>query len=203
MSILKRKVSLIATRQETDENQAIDSESISDFDFVKEPLGEPLKESSNRRLNSKLNSKSQEKKTSPKAGKQKSATTRNIVKNYGRAFINFAVSKLALPYLNPCLQSEGVKLRQFRDYILRQKDKINCIVNLRELLLPHDGDTREVRAYRKIFQTLCEVFIKYFSVNWIYSSGKLYDKMSHLKCRYKILRRIRDPVNFTYFEAFS
>lgn len=199
MSILKRKVSLIPQREDTDENLPFNYDD--EIHFVKEKsLSEPLKESSNKRLN---RNKESPQNALRKTGKAKSTTTRNIVKNYGRAFINFAVSKLALPYLNPCLQAEGVKLRQFRDYILKQKDRINCIVNLRELLLPHEGDSREVRAFRKIFQTLCEVFIKYFSVNWIYSSGKLYDKMAHLKCRYKLLRRIRDPINFTYFEAFS
>ena len=50
MSILKRKVSLIPQREDTDENLPFNYDD--DLDFVhQKSLSEPLKESSNKRLN--------------------------------------------------------------------------------------------------------------------------------------------------------
>ena len=128
-------------------------------------------------------------------------SSKNIVKNYGRALTNFALSKTAIPYLLPFLQKEKIELKEFREFISSRKDKINCIVKLRELLLVKKEDTEKIASIRRIFQKISEIFIKFFSVNWIYSSSKLYDKMTHIKCRFKLLRRIRDPENFTYFET--
>ncbi len=72
------------------------------------------------------------------------------------------------------------------------------ISSLRALLLADDEDEEMIIAIKEAFQYSAEIFVKYFSVNWIYNS-KVGDKKNHLKARFKILRRIREPEYFTYF----
>jgi hypothetical protein len=60
-------------------------------------------------------------------------------------------------------------------------------------------DNEKVKSFKKAFQELTEIFVKYFSVNWILNS-KLQYKIEYLKCRYKILRRIKNPHLFAYFK---
>jgi len=68
-------------------------------------------------------------------------------------------------------------------------------------LLVTSEDSAEVAAYKRVFQGLSIIFVKFFSVNWIFS-GKLFNKLAHLQCRLKILRRIKNPEHFTYFKGF-
>lgn len=131
-----------------------------------------------------------------------STSSKNIMKNYARALTNFAIMDLATPYLNDLLKGERISLKQFREFINQNKEKVNCIKNLRNLLLIDDGDDPELTSCKTVFQGISVVFIKYFSVNWVFSS-RVSDKQTHLKYRFKILRRIRDPENFTYLEDFS
>lgn len=130
------------------------------------------------------------------------ATCKNVMKNYSRAFVNFAISDLATPYLTEFLQEEAFNIDAFRKILNEQKEKINCIKNLRELLLVNEDDTSEILAFKAAFKSICEVFIKYFSVNWIYNS-KVGDKRAHLSYRFKILRRVQQPEYFTYLESFK
>jgi len=137
------------------------------------------------------------------ASKKDIQSNKNIVKNYARAMVNFAVSTHALPYLDKILQDEeDVNLNDFRMYMQERKEDITSIKNLRELLLINDDDEEQVVAFKRIFRATCVVFIKFFSVNWIYSS-KVGDKITHVRYRFKILRRVRNPEHFTYLENFS
>jgi len=131
--------------------------------------------------------------------KKKSAnSTKNIVKNYGRAMINFSVSRVGYPYIRNKLKEENLHYNSFKKYLENRKENMDGILSLRNLLLRSQDDDFKVTAIKKIFQYTCEIFVKYFSANWIYNS-KVGDKMSHLKARFKILRRVKDPEHFTYF----
>jgi len=187
MRFLKRKVVLLPLSDE--EN----NETINDIQTDKPATKQSIQPFKETKIQKEVATLYEPKKTF--------TSSKNIVKNYGRALTNFALSKTAIPYLTPILQREVIELKEFREFISSRKDKINCIVKLRELLLVRREDTTKIAAMRRVFQKICEIFIKFFSVNWIYSSSKLYDKMTHIKCRFKLLRRIRDPENFTYFET--
>ncbi len=127
-------------------------------------------------------------------------SNKNIVKNYARAMVNFAVSTLALPYLDKIIQAETkINLNDFRMFMQEQKEDITSIKNLRELLLVSKTDDENVAIYKKVFQQTCVVFVKFFSVNWVYNS-KVSDKVTHVRYRGKLLRRIRNPEYFTYLE---
>ena len=130
-----------------------------------------------------------------------STSAKNIIKNYGRALQNFAVSNIVLPYLNPALEREEVSLKDFRKYFYSKKKQVRSIAGLRNLLLVSDEDDAQGASFKRIFQEISIIFIKYFSVNWIFS-GKLLNKIAHLKCRFKMLRRIKSPENFTYLKGF-
>jgi len=130
---------------------------------------------------------------------QSTLKTKNIVKNFGRAISTFAVSHLAMPYLIPLVDADGVTLEGFISYVKNRKNDIDGLNSFRSMLMPSKEDTKETIAYRKIFTALSEVFINYFSVNWIFH-GKVQHKEAHLKFRYKMLRRIKAPELFTYLK---
>jgi len=156
-------------------------------------------------LKAETNSKAQStpKKSSQGSKKECSQSNKNIVKNYARAMVNFAVSAQALPYLDKILQDEDeINLNDFRMYMQERKEDITSIKNLRELLMVNDDDEDQAIAFKRIFRKTCIVFIKFFSVNWIYSS-KVSDKITHVRYRFKILRRVKNPEFFTYLENFS
>jgi len=119
------------------------------------------------------------------------AHSSNIFRNFGRAICKFASSSLATPYLSPLLQQEGIELREFLAYIEQTKEQINGLLSFRSVLLPQN-DMERAEAYMKIFMRISTVFVKYFSVNWIFS-GKILNKDAHLKFRFKVLRRINSP----------
>jgi len=129
-------------------------------------------------------------------------SNKNIIKNYARAMVNFAMSKMALPYLKKILREEGVDLEGFRDYMTKNREEVTSIKTLRELLLIDEGEEAQVAGYKRVFVKISVVFVKFFSVNWIYNS-KVSDKLTHLKYRFKVLRRIKEPEHFTYLEGFT
>jgi hypothetical protein len=128
-----------------------------------------------------------------------SRTTKNIVKNYGQAICKFTSSPLALPYLNEFLKRENVDLKGFIAFISKSKSSIDGIQHFRSVLLPKKNDSKLITSYKKMFQDISEVFIKYFSVNWIFHS-KVFHREAHLKFRFKMLRRIKNPKLFTYLK---
>lgn len=122
---------------------------------------------------------------------------KNIVLNYGKAIGSFAVSHMAIPYLEESLEKFNITLAKFREFVNQQKAKIGGICSLRTLLLANKDDGEHVIACKKVFGQIAEVFIKYFSVNWIIH-GRVTHKLTYLKFRYKMLRRIQNPECFTY-----
>jgi hypothetical protein len=127
-------------------------------------------------------------------------STKNIVKNYGNAIASFAVSELAIPYLSPLLANEGLDLQGFQRYIYEKKMSLTNISNFRTLLKEYPEDGELENAYKRVFKSIAEVFVKYFSVNWIYS-GKITYREEHLRFRNKMLRRIQNPDLFTYLKG--
>jgi len=128
-----------------------------------------------------------------------SRETKNIVKNYGKAICTFAVSYPALPYLAVILEEQHLPLEQFVKYINQIKDSIDGLHHFRSILLINEDDSSELVAKKKAFIAIGKVFIKYFSVNWIYNS-RVFHKEAHLKFRFKMLRRIQNPELFTYLK---
>jgi len=139
---------------------------------------------------------------SPEPLKKDVQTNKNIVKNYARAMINFALSEMSHTYLNKIIAQEGIDHKEFKEFLLTQKEIINSIKTLRDALLIPEGDRSKLSAFKRAFKAISEVFIKFFAVNWIFNS-KINDKTLHLKYRFKILRRIRNPEHFTYLENFN
>jgi len=140
--------------------------------------------------------------SSKKSKPRRNTIGNNIMKNYARAMVNFALSPMALSYLNRLIQSVPMTLNTFIEVLDGRKEKIHCIKSLREMLLIESHDSKQTAAFKKVFQGICEVFLKFFCVNWIYNS-KVSDKTKHLKYRSKILRRVQSPQYFTYLEDFS
>jgi len=131
-----------------------------------------------------------------------STSNNNIMKNYSRAMLHFTESNTALPYLQKKLEEHGIQLARFQEILNSKREKANCIKGFRELLLVHPHDDSELVSFKGVFQGICEVFLKFFSVNWIFNS-KINDKILHLKYRGKMLRRVRNPQFFTYLEGFT
>ncbi len=123
--------------------------------------------------------------------------TKNIVKNYGKAICSFASSKVGEPYLQQITHKYNVSISEFVNFVLNAKENIESMSSFRNLLLVHAEDDEQTSKLKKVFAAVSEVFIKYFSVNWIFS-GRLTYKEIHLKFRFKLLRRIQNPESFTY-----
>ena len=128
-----------------------------------------------------------------------SKCSNNIMKNYSRALINFAISQTAKLERNFALERENLDELDFLKFIEHEKRKVNCIKNLRQKLLIKADDSELTTKCKRAFQELCVVFLKTFSVNWIFNS-KISDRKTHLMYRFKILRRVRRPEWFTYLE---
>jgi hypothetical protein len=122
---------------------------------------------------------------------------KNVAKNYGRAICNFIASDLADPYLIQEVEKAPVDIKEFKYHINEKKNKLDGIDQFRDMLLIQPEDDQRTITYKKLFQKLSEIFIKFFSVNWI-CSGRLNYKMEYIKVRYKVLRRVRNPELFTY-----
>ena len=127
-------------------------------------------------------------------------STKNIVINFARAISSFSTSKLAAPYLEPLAEQNNIDLKNFKEFVMGFKDTIGGISSFRSLLLVTTKDGQEEIIYKKIYKTLAEVFIKYFSVNWI-THGRMGHKEIHMKYRFKMLRRVRNPEWFTYLKG--
>ena len=131
--------------------------------------------------------------------------TKNIVTNFGKAIATFALSDLTLPYLIPLLHQQkkngqDISAVDFLNFVKQAKGTIGSIDSLRSLLLVKEGDSLRESACKKVFQGVAEVFIKYFSVNWI-THGRVTYKLEHLKFRHKMLRRIQNPELFSYLKG--
>ena len=79
------------------------------------------------------------------------------------------------------------------------KNKIAGIDSFKSLFVVGENDDSETAIFKQLFGMLGEVFIKYFSVNWIIH-GRVTNKLVYLKYRGKMLRRIQNPESFTYIK---
>lgn len=131
---------------------------------------------------------------------EKIRCTKNIAKNYGSAIATFACSAIALPYIKPLLEQEGLSLQAFIDYGKQMKKFITGIDSFRSSLLVKSTDGSMSASCKRVFQKISEVFIKYFSVNWIFTA-RIAHKLVYLKYRGKMLRRIQNPELFTYVKG--
>jgi len=117
---------------------------------------------------------------------------KNMYKNYGRAICTFILSQAAQNYLELTTAEYYMDLHSFLSFVREKKRSLDGIHELRALLLPALEDNNMVIIYKKAFKKMAEIFIKYFSVNWIYHS-KLEYKLDYIKFRYKMLRKIMNP----------
>ena len=135
--------------------------------------------------------------------KPKRSLGNNVMKNYGNAMVNFALTKMAEPYLLRSPLVKKMPLHMFRQMLASKRRKTNCIKSFRELLVIDESkDSEEIKISKGLFTEACRAFLKYFWVNWIYNS-KLNDKSKYLKYRGRLLRRVENPELFTYLESFS
>mgnify|MGYP007019895933 FL=1 len=74
-------------------------------------------------------------------GAEQTRQTKNIVKNYGNAIVGFAISSLAVPYLEQFEKSENFKISDFQKYFARKKGSISGISTFRTLLEGSDNDS--------------------------------------------------------------
>ena len=122
---------------------------------------------------------------------------RHMIPNYSKALMAFATSSIAVYYLEPALQREGITLDDFVSFVNKAKQTHSNIVAFRKLLLIGSEEEVKTVACKVVFRMISEVFIKYFSVNWIMHS-RVTQKLMYLKFRSKMLRRIQNPELFTY-----
>ena len=124
--------------------------------------------------------------------------TKNIVVNYGKAITSFALSKLATPYLKTLLEGSNITRAEFNQFAKKAREQIAGIDSFRSLLMIDEKkEGLHVANCKRILIQVAEIFIKYFSVNWIIH-GRLLHKLTYLKYRFKVLRRIHNPELFTY-----
>ncbi len=198
MPYLKNKVN-ISRKSTITEVLSEDEENIVTPVKISEPKAK--KEKENERTQ-KTPKQQQTQKAAKVKRDQSKPSSKNIVKNFGKAMCSFASSDLALPYLDQINAKKGVNLEQFQDHIHKKRDLIDSIDSLRTLLLITKHDDEAMMGFKKLFQEISIIFIKYFSVNWIFQ-GKMSHKQAHLRSRFKMLRRIKSPQHFTYFKDFS
>ena len=194
MSILKTKAILAHKRyvmmNELDELEVIDaSDTLESFT----PTNLHAEDQKQKKTAKKRSQK-------PNSILKKPKSANNIVKNYSRALVNFALAKVAKPYLKLILNEKGLTFLEFQHFIDYDRRKVNCIKSLRNKLLITIKDCDTIVKCKNAFQNISVIFIKMFSVNWIYNS-KISDKRTHLMCRFKILSRIKNPEYFTYLES--
>lgn len=190
MRILKTKIALSSQSRNQQFRALAETSTTSDTSLMTPP---PSK-SSPGFIRSRAEPR-ERKKTSLKA-----KSTKTVVKNYGKAIASFAMTPIAVTYLVPMLDQEAnITLNEFVNYMSTAKESIEGIDTFRALLLIADTDDEKIASYKRIFKAIAEVFVKYFSVNWIFS-GRMKDKEIHLKLRFKMLRRIQNPEQFTYLK---
>jgi len=116
--------------------------------------------------------------------------TKNIIINYGKALASFAASDLADPYIKREFGHEKVDVEKFKRYANEAKAKVAGYESFESLLAATNTDAPEMVLFKKMLRKLGEVFIKYFSVNWIIH-GRVTHKLVYLKHRSIVLRRIQ------------
>ena len=184
MRFLKKKIALAVACLKAKETKL--QEPNKPFLRNKEKITSPL-----------TNSQKRGKRVQTEADIKDPKSTKNIAKNFGKAICNFSLSDLALTYLNPLLEEKEIEYKDFQRFVNKAKEKIKGILSFRSVLMTHEDDSPKAKALKEIFKAIGVVFIKYFSVNWIFH-GKILHKKAHLNFRFKMLRRIQSPELFTF-----
>ena len=196
MSILKKKIflALQARQKQTEKlmSKVATEQPVQVEIFIEKPAIQAVE----TKLMAKKRRKGQGEAITP----MKTRCTKNIVKNYGKAIATFACSELSAPYLKEIFQEIDVPQSEFVDYIKKIKSSIEGIDSFRMALVIKDTDSKIHANCKRVFQKISEVFIKQFSVNWIYSS-RIVHKITYLKYRFKMLRRVQNPEMFTYLKG--
>ncbi len=109
-----------------------------------------------------------------------------ILNDFQKAFVGFAGSALALPYLNNFAEKHGVCSEYFKRTLEARKRPIS---SMEKLWAIENGDLPRLRAFKLVFRDLCEVFLKTFCFDWIFALVKD-EKMKYLNLRSKLLRRV-------------
>jgi len=169
-------------------NKIAQAKAFRDLQLKRKELGSPSSDRKNKEILKTKKSDSE---------REDGKATKNIAQNFGRAICTFVASAVAEPYLIPLLEKERVTLAEFRNHMNQIKDSIKGLCHFREALLISDKDSFQVQAFKRLFCSIGEIFIKYFSVNWIFN-GKMNYRKAYLKYRFKMLRRIQSPELFTY-----
>jgi len=102
-------------------------------------------------------------------------------------------------YIDALIPDFSVTREEFNRYIAEKRPTLDGLEDFRRLLLVQNKDSEQTKQFKALFQKLSEIFIKYFSVNWIFH-GKVSYKIEYLKVRNKMLRRVRNPEMFTYIK---
>jgi len=185
MRFLKFKILRTQRKIELSDTESCSSESSEESAYSS--ASSPIHNLSKK--HTKINIKKLQKKKKKTKHSINRLANKNIAKNYGRAIANFAASSLAMPYIEDMFQSDEVLKASFREYALSMRDFIQNLETLRDAMVAHSYDSEMLITFKAAFQKAAEVFMKYFSVNWIFS-GKLLYKHEYLKQRGKILRRV-------------
>lgn len=131
-----------------------------------------------------------------KKGKRMCEKLKNIVKNYGKNSAIFALSPEGRQMIGDRFTEE--EFHQFKDFVLPRIPTLINIPNFREMLLPNINDGELIIKFKKIFQELSVHFINFYSFNWIFNSPRIKDIRGHIIMRNKMIRRVLDPLHFTY-----
>ena len=184
----------IRRSQKANESLVFNSQlSIAESNLSQENSTEKISEIAPKSNNSKKISK-REIKSSKNA--PLSCRLKNMIKNYGKKCANFAIGEHGYPIIKQKLDNK--EITRFRHFIRSKVKGITNINNFRGMLLAADDDTAEIEKFKKVFQFVSVIFIENYSVNWIMNSSRIKDVKGHIFARFKILRRVKDPKNFTY-----
>ena len=126
-----------------------------------------------------------------------------IVRNYAQVLCSFGSSIMAKSFLKKLIEQKYnglVEIEAFQLYIRRKKESTQSMASLRDLLTVKQDETELEISYKRLFSDISVVFLKFFAVNWIFS-GKVKHKLDHLKCRHKMIRRVRNPEYFTFLKG--
>jgi len=152
--------------------------------------------SKTKKISKKTSSKAGKSKRKQKKGRRVSESLKNIVKNYGKNCATFAISELAHDDLLSVLTKDQVPA--FKGWVKAKLPNITNMANFREMLMASETEDYETVINKRAFQYVAEIFVRDYAYNWIFHSPRISDVKGHLFARFKMLRRIRDPKNFTY-----
>jgi len=200
MRYLKKKVQL---RQESSSNNEQNKDKLDALLVKTEPDTESIDTASLSRNSSTVKEYALPLRKSRQTVTSSDEDSKNIIKNYGKALCSFAASKMAVPYLKAIIIKKNfhtIQAEQFISFIREQKDVVNNIESLRGLLIVGQDDSEVLKMFKDLFKEISVVFLKFFAVNWIYN-GRLKHKKAHMKYRFSMLRRVRNPEHFTYLKT--